>query len=477
MQYYQSLYQKTLLEQILQLSSDHPISGLEARHFNPSPRKIFQFIRTFYDRNGYFPDVSIVNSQNFGLVLEEATDELDEIVLEQFIYHSTLSEKLEEASDKIHDDPEKAQNLIASIPNPNQKQNEPIKIPEITTKESYLDQVADNRVRHPTGYSKFDETFQGGLLRGELLIFAADTNRGKSVVMSNFAVKISERNKKVCFITMEDTKEAASDRILSIISGAPYYMSKEDRGEIIEQENTGAHNIDVFFIQGGISKIEPYFKKDYDVIILDYLDEIEVKQNDMYTDGLNQVTALRNLAKKYRKIVITATQTNRMSAIKTNPNKTDVGRSYAKVQAADIFITIGNEEVFSMFIDKCKSFSEAREKTLFWDINEANAIMTERPEVDFNTKTLIDLINEEKPRGAIFSDEGELIGIKESDLISFIKKNNFPIHNREERNEYMKSFDIHFSTYKLPRSRSTKYYFYKGNYQNQIKSHLQSDIT
>lgn len=162
-----------------------------------------------------------------------------------------------------------------------------------------------------TGFNEYDEK-NGGLPTTGVMLLAGTTSGGKSVLANNLLSNLALQNKKIngIKITLEMTAEQETNRIMSMVSGIPFWKFKHrklTKAEKVQAENSMKkysrilkQNKSAFSfvspegsmtIDDVLSMVKPYNKN---VIVLDYISLLEGVDDD------NQWRMLSAIARKMK---------------------------------------------------------------------------------------------------------------------------------------------------------------------------------
>lgn len=198
------------------------------------------------------------------------------------------------------------------------------------TKKDMLNQIIDEMEGKSkqecfgTGLLKLDRTLKGGMHRGELMTVAAETGGGKSILLVQSAVANLLDGKSVLFFSLEMSGEDVFRRMAANMAGVPIremedYKSEYGR-ELPKVSNTIGEllkmNISVVDCLYDIDEIEAEISravssKEADVIIVDYLQIINMPNNDNRENAISEAARrLKNAAGKNRSVILTASQLN-----------------------------------------------------------------------------------------------------------------------------------------------------------------------
>jgi len=208
-----------------------------------------------------------------------------------------------------------------------------------------------------TGWESLDRMLYGGFNRGELEIVAAQSGGGKSLIMQNLAVNWLERGLNGACITLELSEELYAMRIDSMISGI---ASREIFKDIDNLEMTvrmaarkyGKFQIKYMPAQSTVNQVRSYVKelmvksgRPLDFLLVDYLDllmpsSVKVNPSDFFTKDKFVAEELRNLAKEYKIVLLTAAQFNRSAQEEVEFNHAHISGGISKINTSDNFIGI-----------------------------------------------------------------------------------------------------------------------------------------
>lgn len=198
------------------------------------------------------------------------------------------------------------------------------------TKKEMLNQIIDEMEGKSkqecfgTGLLKLDRTLKGGMHRGELMTVAAETGGGKSILLVQSAVANLLDGKSVLFFSLEMSGEDVFRRIAANMAGVPIremedYKSEYGRelpkvsnaiGELLKMKISVVDCLyDIDEIEAEISRAVS--SKEADVIIVDYLQIINMPNNDNRENAISEAARrLKNAAGKNRSVILTASQLN-----------------------------------------------------------------------------------------------------------------------------------------------------------------------
>lgn len=139
-------------------------------------------------------------------------------------------------------------------------------------------------------HSKLDEAIGGGLRRGELGLFVAPTNHGKTTTMLRTGVGLAQRGHRVLYISFEIYRDQIIDRVRTLCGKKlPATLYAEDYPS---DEMTAG---DVCRVADGV--------KDLDCLIVDHLDLMAHDQLDLVNAHGLAIRELRKYARKRNLVV------------------------------------------------------------------------------------------------------------------------------------------------------------------------------
>lgn len=207
-----------------------------------------------------------------------------------------------------------------------------------------------------TGISLIDQ-WVGGLFKQELTFFLADTNVGKSIVMTYIGGQILRQFKKVLHVTLEmsatrtllrycATLAEDSDNIgFNILKAGQPLEQVYDYMSTLYQRYEG--NLAIDELPAGKASVEDIGRlvdmREPDILILDYLDLLKpIRKRDAKRHELEELTtAVRELAKEKDIPVLSATQANRTAANRRIVGKEFASEDYNKMRIADVTVGMG----------------------------------------------------------------------------------------------------------------------------------------
>lgn len=218
-----------------------------------------------------------------------------------------------------------------------------------------------------TGWRDLDEAIGGGLFRGDLAIFSANSGGGKSITMDNLATNFHNQGLRGVYFSFELNEDLLSKRHFSIATGvdAPQiFMRKQEViAKTEELGQTAGHFIYVRMPVGTKPSAIRAYLKEYqlkfsatpDFMIFDYMGlmgtDVHVQTGDVYTRDKLVSEALREIANDFKAIAVTASQQNRSAVGMVDIDHSHIAGGISKIDTCDLAISI-------IFTDAMKAAGE-----------------------------------------------------------------------------------------------------------------------
>jgi len=215
-----------------------------------------------------------------------------------------------------------------------------------------LMKIKSNNGQISTGWPTMDKRLFGGMNRGELNIFAGGSGSGKSLFMQNIALNWVIAGLNGVFLTLELSEELCAMRIDSMAANvSTREIFKElDTVELkigMLGKKSGSMRIKYMPAQSNVNQIRAYLKelevqtgRKTDFIMVDYLDLVmpvsaKVSPNDLFVKDKYVSEELRNLAKEFSVLMITASQLNRSAVEEIEFDHSHISGGISKINTAD----------------------------------------------------------------------------------------------------------------------------------------------
>lgn len=379
-----------------------------------SEKKLWQWVTKRYDRTGKVPTIGQIQQQfqddeNVLEKLEEISDvEIDEqgghemIVdtFEKFIKKM----KFLEANDKIADlynQGKKEQSWDMFVKYADDFSKFSIQSAKFETvfgdfAERQAKRRSDDwqfRYKIPTGIDEIDYRLggdNGGPETGECVLWLGDSGAGKSQVLVSVGISAARQGFRVAHFQLEGTKEQCLNRYDAAWTGTLYQdvklgnitakkmevtkriIKKLRKSDIIVSSEETFNAKTLPDIRREVKEMEKTYGK-IDVIIIDYLELLEVGDGHNYTPHEERfrqaklAKGMKMLAMEFNAVVHTATQSSSIGEEQKNDpefviTRAQLSEDKGKIRPFDIFITINQtrdeskEEIMRLHTDKLRDY-------------------------------------------------------------------------------------------------------------------------
>lgn len=231
--------------------------------------------------------------------------------------------------------------------------------------EGHFDDLCSPESKIPVGIACLDKAMNGGISSdGDcLMVYMAQPCLGKSLMLSNGATKLLERNGFALIITLELSEKMYSRRISAHVSGNNIDRLRENRDDSelkikdFAAKHPGAKLMIKRFPEGSVTTIhlENYVDKlikscgrTPDIIFVDYLN-LMLPKNKSYNSTMYERVGdvardLRAMSAKFKRPIITATQVNTEGYNTSNIGLENTSESKGIAHTADVIVALSQEE-------------------------------------------------------------------------------------------------------------------------------------
>lgn len=381
-----------------------------------SEKKLWQWLVNRYDKTGKIPTLGQIQ-QHFSeddSVLEKVADIADVDVDDENIGNETViidtfekfikKMKFLEANDKIADfynqgKKEQAWDMFVRYADEFSKfsiQDAKFEtvFADFATRQAHRQSEDYNfRFKIPTCIDEIDYRLggeSGGPETGECVLWLGDSGAGKSQVLVHCGVSAARQGHRVAHFQLEGTKEQCLNRYDAAWTGTLYsevklgnippkkmevtkrIINKLKRTDIIVSSEETFNAKTLVDVRRELKEMEKVHGK-IDVIIIDYLELLEVGDGHNYTPGEERfrqaklAKGMKMLAMEFNAVVHTATQSSNIpEECKNDPEfvitRAQLSEDKGKIRPFDIFITINQtrdemkEEVMRLHTDKLRDY-------------------------------------------------------------------------------------------------------------------------
>ena len=217
--------------------------------------------------------------------------------------------------------------------------------------------LKDGNGQISTGWPALDRKLFGGFNKGELNIFAGGSGSGKSLFMQNLSVNWALTGLNGVYLTLELSEGLCAMRLDSMVTDVPSkdIFKELDNVEMkigMTSKKAGSLRIKYMPAQSNINDIRAYLKelqiqtgKSIDFMCVDYLDLLmpvsaKVSPNDQFIKDKYVSEELRNLAKEFNVLLVTASQLNRAAVEEIEFDHSHIAGGISKINTADNVIGI-----------------------------------------------------------------------------------------------------------------------------------------
>ena len=379
-----------------------------------SEKKLWQWVTNRYDKTGKVPTIGQIQqhfSDDEGILekLEEIADvEIDEqggyeLIVESFEKYIKKMKFLE-ANDKIADvynrgEKDNAWDLFVKYAEDFSKfsiQDAKFETVFGDFAERQAKRKSDDwkyRFKIPTTIDEIDYRLggeNGGPETGECVLWLGDSGAGKSQVLVHVGVSAARQGFRVAHFQLEGTKEQCLNRYDAAWTGTLYQdvklgnitskkmevskriIKKLRKTDIIVSSEETFNAKTLTDIRREVKEMEKKYGK-IDVIIIDYLELLEVGDGHNYTPHEERfrqaklAKGMKMLAMEFNAVVHTATQSSNIPEEQKNDpefviTRAQLSEDKGKLRPVDIFITINQtrdeakEEVMRLHTDKLRDY-------------------------------------------------------------------------------------------------------------------------
>jgi len=379
-----------------------------------SEKKLWQWVTNRYDKTGKVPTIGQIQqhfSDDEGILekLEEIVDvEIDEqggyeLIVESFEKYIKKMKFLE-ANDKIADvynrgEKDNAWDLFVKYAEDFSKfsiQDAKFETVFGDFAERQAKRKSDDwkyRFKVPTTIDEIDYRLggeNGGPETGECVLWLGDSGAGKSQVLVHVGVSAARQGFRVAHFQLEGTKEQCLNRYDAAWTGTLYQdvklgnitskkmevskriIKKLRKTDIIVSSEETFNAKTLTDIRREVKEMEKKYGK-IDVIIIDYLELLEVGDGHNYTPHEERfrqaklAKGMKMLAMEFNAVVHTATQSSNIPEEQKNDpefviTRAQLSEDKGKLRPVDIFITINQtrdeakEEVMRLHTDKLRDY-------------------------------------------------------------------------------------------------------------------------
>jgi len=258
--------------------------------------------------------------------------------------------------------------------------------------EGRLKKMTESGAKISTGWKEVDELLYGGLERGQLIVFSANSGGGKSVALSNLGLNFLEQGLNVVYFSFELSEDLIAQRYDTMISGIATAVWEYHKDVITQAVLKYGDNSGHFIVRKMNSGTTPNelraYLKEYellydrtpDLIIADYLDIMDPNQrvsaDNVFEKDKRVSEQIRDIGEEYGAVIASASQQNRGAVDEIHINQAHVAGGISKVNTSDVWISVlasatqrASGECAFQFLKTRSSEGEGRTLYLQWTKN------------------------------------------------------------------------------------------------------------
>ena len=357
-------------------------TALKTEYFDLTLQKSVSFILDYSDKYNSVPDVQVVNtvSDIQYVTIPQISNDLGAQqyfldVIDNFCRQKALNLAIIEGAERINKgDTDTISDLITQAQRVGIKRDYGINVTlDELSGETDVGGTIDDWMRKTekeigtigTGWKNFDKLIDGGFGWGQLIYVISPSGGGKSLALANLGINFAMQGYNVLYFTFELAQELVGKRILAMGSSVPYrdlqryYSNARDnyQTKIHTAEQVGMFRIidipqksNINDIDSRVRDIELQFKRNFQIIILDYADLMScrnrrIDSNNINLTGKEIAEDLRGWAKSRTKenfstLVLTASQVGKEAMSEMEFNMNDMAGSAWKINTADLIFSV-----------------------------------------------------------------------------------------------------------------------------------------
>jgi KaiC/GvpD/RAD55 family RecA-like ATPase len=329
-------------------------SIIKPQYFDPMLKKSVGFTQEFFEQYHALPSPEIIKAETKLNVLlrpvEKSEHEWVANTLEAFCRQRAIEEVILSGPALLEagDYGTLETNLKAAI---QVGLNKDLGISYFADVEARLRDLLLNSPVISTGWKDVDEKLGGGISRQELILFAANSGIGKSMIMSNLAINLVQQGLNVVYISLELADRVVGKRFDSMVTsiGQKDILSNINKVVGLVEQFKKSNSAGELFIKRmpesvtTANHILAYLKEFVqtyglkpDAIVIDYLDLMASNKNvsseNIFLKDKYVAEEIRAIGFEYDCVIVTASQLGRAAAEAEKVSQGHIQGGFSKVQ-------------------------------------------------------------------------------------------------------------------------------------------------
>ena len=353
--------QKLLIEYLISSPDTYALcsSIVDPNYFDPEFRNAMEFIHQYYEDYSATPTNDQVKAET-GVDLKPhpvTRDQLEytAIEIEKFCKERAIEKAILASAPLVEKgDYGKIENLIRDAVTVSL--NRELGTDYFEDPEARLKRALAEGDKISTGWKQADELMFGGLERGELIVFSANSGGGKSIGLQNLTMNFLEQGLDVVYFSFELSEKIIAQRFDTMISTVSTAVWKYHQEKIIQAvnkagEKTGRLLIKQFHpgtkplqLRAYLKEFELKYGYTPDLIVADYLDIMapneRVSADNVFEKDKLVSEQLRAIGGDYNAVTASASQQNRGAVDEVNIRQSHIAGGISKVNTCDWWISI-----------------------------------------------------------------------------------------------------------------------------------------
>lgn len=353
--------QKLLLEYLISSPDTYALcsSIVEPDYFDPEFRNAVKFTHEYYDEYHKTPSTDQIEAET-GVKLstqQVTSDQLEYTTdqVEQFCKRRAMEKAVLESVPLIENENYgSVEKLIRDAVTVSLNRN--MGTDYFRDPEGRLHKMSDTKKKISTGWKSVDKWLYGGVERGQLIIFSANSGGGKSVALANLGLNFLEQGLNVVYFSFELSEDLISQRYDTMVSGvatAEWEYHKDEISQsvlktgdksghlLIKEMNSGTTPNE---LRAYLKEYELLYNRTPDLIIVDYLDIMypneKVSADNVFEKDKRVSEQIRDIGKDVGAVVASASQQNRGAVEETRIHQGHVAGGISKVNTSDVWISV-----------------------------------------------------------------------------------------------------------------------------------------